>query len=214
MNLNLYHHSSRYSFLCPNGTLFQQQYFICDWWFNVDCSLVNLFTIHCRGGSKYRKKGGGFLQEEYWCYCNSYCHWCYCCRRRISTGGTMKLLRSRMQTLAAVATGLNNTEPSKSWWKMWNSIKDRVSYNWKLSKPSGWSKITIWTVFGTFCNCHNSMSIIFIAYLSLAVSTLCTLNTLIGYRKFSFCLSKGLLQICVLESMKLYLKYHFIRRRL
>ena len=28
----------KYSFLCPNGTLFNQQYFICDWWFNVDCS--------------------------------------------------------------------------------------------------------------------------------------------------------------------------------
>ena len=27
-----------YSFLCPNGTIFNQQYFICDWWFNVDCS--------------------------------------------------------------------------------------------------------------------------------------------------------------------------------
>merc|ERR1712088_1160278 len=24
--------------ICPNGTLFQQQYFVCDWWFNVDCS--------------------------------------------------------------------------------------------------------------------------------------------------------------------------------
>ena len=29
---------SRYSFLCPNGTIFNQEYFICDWWFNVDCS--------------------------------------------------------------------------------------------------------------------------------------------------------------------------------
>ena len=29
-----------YSFLCPNGTIFNQQYFICDWWFNVDCSQV------------------------------------------------------------------------------------------------------------------------------------------------------------------------------
>merc|ERR1711936_1204659 len=29
---------SKFSFLCPNGTLFQQQYFVCDWWFNVDCS--------------------------------------------------------------------------------------------------------------------------------------------------------------------------------
>ena len=30
----------KYSFLCPNGTLFNQQYFICDWWFNVDCSIA------------------------------------------------------------------------------------------------------------------------------------------------------------------------------
>lgn len=29
---------SRYSFLCPNGTIFNQEYFICDWWFNFDCS--------------------------------------------------------------------------------------------------------------------------------------------------------------------------------
>ncbi|EFX69619.1 hypothetical protein DAPPUDRAFT_62084, partial [Daphnia pulex] len=26
------------SFLCPNGTLFNQNYFVCDWWYNVDCS--------------------------------------------------------------------------------------------------------------------------------------------------------------------------------
>ena len=32
---------TKFSFLCPNGTLFNQQYFICDWWFNVDCSQVN-----------------------------------------------------------------------------------------------------------------------------------------------------------------------------
>ena len=29
---------SKYSFLCPNGTIFNQNYFICDWWFNFDCS--------------------------------------------------------------------------------------------------------------------------------------------------------------------------------
>ena len=29
---------AKYSFLCPNGTIFNQAYFICDWWFNVDCS--------------------------------------------------------------------------------------------------------------------------------------------------------------------------------
>merc|ERR1712203_301499 len=26
--------------LCPNGTLYNQQYFVCDWWFNVDCSVA------------------------------------------------------------------------------------------------------------------------------------------------------------------------------
>jgi len=25
-------------FLCPNGTIFNQNYLICDWWFNFDCS--------------------------------------------------------------------------------------------------------------------------------------------------------------------------------
>ena len=34
---------TKYSFLCPNGTLFQQQYFVCDWWFNVDCSTSEQF---------------------------------------------------------------------------------------------------------------------------------------------------------------------------
>jgi len=29
---------AQYSFLCPNGTIFNQNYFICDWWFNVDCA--------------------------------------------------------------------------------------------------------------------------------------------------------------------------------
>ena len=29
---------NKFSFLCPNGSLFDQQYFICDFWFNVDCS--------------------------------------------------------------------------------------------------------------------------------------------------------------------------------
>merc|ERR1711892_422594 len=34
---------TKYSFLCPNGTLFHQKYFICDWWFNVDCSQAEDF---------------------------------------------------------------------------------------------------------------------------------------------------------------------------
>merc|ERR1712106_1263659 len=29
---------STVSFLCPNGTIFNQELFVCDWWFNVDCT--------------------------------------------------------------------------------------------------------------------------------------------------------------------------------
>merc|ERR1712211_48015 len=29
---------AKYRFLCPNGTVFNQNYFICDWWFNFDCA--------------------------------------------------------------------------------------------------------------------------------------------------------------------------------
>merc|ERR1711874_496997 len=29
---------AKYSFLRPNGTVFNQNYFICDWWFNFDCA--------------------------------------------------------------------------------------------------------------------------------------------------------------------------------
>merc|ERR1712106_368027 len=33
----------QYSFLCPNGSLFNQEYIVCDWWFNVDCSQAEDF---------------------------------------------------------------------------------------------------------------------------------------------------------------------------
>lgn len=33
----------QHSFLCPVGTLFNQQVFVCDWWYNVDCSLAAQF---------------------------------------------------------------------------------------------------------------------------------------------------------------------------
>ena len=45
----VYHHcthgSAKPSFtrLCPIGTLYSQQYFTCDWWFNVDCSVAEDF---------------------------------------------------------------------------------------------------------------------------------------------------------------------------
>merc|ERR1712019_36467 len=45
----VYHHCTHavakpsFTRLCPVGTLYNQQYFICDWWFNVDCSTVEDF---------------------------------------------------------------------------------------------------------------------------------------------------------------------------
>merc|ERR1712141_746834 len=45
----VYHHCTHtaakpsFTRLCPIGTLYNQQYFICDWWFNVDCSTVEDF---------------------------------------------------------------------------------------------------------------------------------------------------------------------------
>jgi len=38
--------NTKYSFLCPNGTIFNQEVTVCDWWFNVDCSLAEeLYSI-------------------------------------------------------------------------------------------------------------------------------------------------------------------------
>ena len=38
---------AKYSFLCPNRTLFNQNYFICDWWFNFDCSTAEeLYSLN------------------------------------------------------------------------------------------------------------------------------------------------------------------------
>ena len=38
---------TKYSFLCPNGTIFNQNYFICDWWFNFDCAEAeDLYSIN------------------------------------------------------------------------------------------------------------------------------------------------------------------------
>ncbi|XP_042236714.1 cell wall protein IFF6-like [Homarus americanus] len=33
------------SFLCPNGTIFNQQFFVCDWWYNFDCSTAHSSTV-------------------------------------------------------------------------------------------------------------------------------------------------------------------------
>ena len=34
---------SKFDFLCPNGTIFNQEEFVCDWWFNVDCSNADAY---------------------------------------------------------------------------------------------------------------------------------------------------------------------------
>merc|ERR1711874_771208 len=38
---------AKYSFLCPNGTIFNQNHFICDWWFNFDCAQAeDLYSLN------------------------------------------------------------------------------------------------------------------------------------------------------------------------
>ena len=33
--------------MCPNGTIFNQNYFICDWWFNFDCAeAADLYSLN------------------------------------------------------------------------------------------------------------------------------------------------------------------------
>jgi len=51
---------AKYSFLCPNGTLFNQQYFICDWWFNVDCTQAeSLYSLNEEIAAEREANSGG-----------------------------------------------------------------------------------------------------------------------------------------------------------
>jgi len=49
------------SFLCPNGTIFNQELFTCEWWFNVDCTLATTFYSKNAGlfASPVGVSGGG-----------------------------------------------------------------------------------------------------------------------------------------------------------
>jgi len=47
------------SFLCPNGTIFNQEVFVCEWWFNVDCSLAETFYGKNDGLFAGAGSGGG-----------------------------------------------------------------------------------------------------------------------------------------------------------
>jgi len=57
---------TKYSFLCPNGTLFNQQYFVCDWWFNVDCSLAeSLYSLNDEIAADREANSPGGGQGQY-----------------------------------------------------------------------------------------------------------------------------------------------------
>ena len=66
---------TKYSFLCPNGTLFNQNYFICDWWFNFDCSTAeDLYSLNdeiaaereaLAGAADAPGEYGAPIEEEY-----------------------------------------------------------------------------------------------------------------------------------------------------
>lgn len=48
------------SFLCPNGTVFNQQYFVCDIWNNVDCSKSRqYYSLNAEIGKVQEKHGQG-----------------------------------------------------------------------------------------------------------------------------------------------------------
>jgi hypothetical protein len=52
-DLNLY----PVSFLCPNGTVFNQEIFVCDWWFNVDCEAAA--GLYGAAEGAFGSSGGG-----------------------------------------------------------------------------------------------------------------------------------------------------------
>ncbi|KAK3857042.1 hypothetical protein Pcinc_036678 [Petrolisthes cinctipes] len=72
------------SFLCPNGTIFNQQYFVCDWWYNVDCDATDQFLalnseigkvqeggnngnggLGASGNSQQQQRRGGAPSQQY-----------------------------------------------------------------------------------------------------------------------------------------------------
>ncbi|XP_046399186.1 U-scoloptoxin(01)-Cw1a-like [Ischnura elegans] len=50
---------SKFSFLCPNGTVFNQVHRVCDWWFNVDCPISAQF--YSVNNDLYKDKAGNPL---------------------------------------------------------------------------------------------------------------------------------------------------------
>ena len=49
-----------YSVLCPNGTIFNQGVFVCDWWFNFDCAEAEgLYGLNDENAAEAAAAGGG-----------------------------------------------------------------------------------------------------------------------------------------------------------
>ncbi|XP_046986443.1 U-scoloptoxin(01)-Cw1a-like [Schistocerca americana] len=49
----------QFSFLCPNGTVFNQNFRVCDWFYNVDCpSSTDLYGIN---DDLYKDKDGNYI---------------------------------------------------------------------------------------------------------------------------------------------------------
>lgn len=53
------HDGRKFSFLCPNGTIFDQKVFVCNWWFNVDCAASkDFYNLNADIGKVPEKKNG------------------------------------------------------------------------------------------------------------------------------------------------------------
>ncbi|KAF2358543.1 Chitin binding domain [Trinorchestia longiramus] len=53
------------SFLCPNGTLFHQQFFVCDWWYNVRCEEAVLsYDLNSLIGEQDNPEAGGIFGSQ------------------------------------------------------------------------------------------------------------------------------------------------------
>ena len=54
----------KYSFLCPNGTIFHQNYLTCDFWYNSDCSQTESFySINERIQAERSQQGPGAVAD-------------------------------------------------------------------------------------------------------------------------------------------------------
>ena len=60
------HHDGRQdSFLCPNGTVFNQKYFVCDWWYNFNCEDAPFFYPVNAVIGYSEHQGNGFNRQRH-----------------------------------------------------------------------------------------------------------------------------------------------------